>query len=195
MTSFRLARLLPLPAVALLLAAPLAAQSAPPAAVQVAGAVSPLPDSMQAGARVLGYRDGRLVELRAGTNPMICLADDPAQEGFHAACYHRDMDPFMARGRALRAAGHGRATADSMRMAEVTAGTIPMPKAPVTLYSVFLQGEFDPDAGLPANAPGLMVIYMPYATEASSGVSTTPSPDRPWLMFPGLPTAHVMIPR
>ena len=63
-----------------LVAAPLAAQTAAadkPVAWQVASAVLPLPDSMRPGAKVLGYRGGELVELRAGTNGMICLADDP----------------------------------------------------------------------------------------------------------------------
>lgn len=182
-------------ALLLLLAPSARAQTAPPAATQIAGAVAPLPDSMRAGARVLGYRDGQLVQLRAGSNPMVCLADDPAQEGFHTACYHRDMDPFMARGRALKAAGVGKAALDSTRLAEIAAGTLPMPKTPVTLYSIFLKDDIDPAAGVPADAPGLYVIYMPYATEASSGISAQPAAKGPWLMYPGLPTAHVMIPR
>lgn len=33
------------------------------------------------------------------------MADDPNEDGFSAACYHRDLDPFMARGRALKADG------------------------------------------------------------------------------------------
>ena len=72
---------------------------------QVTAAVLALPAGMRAGATVLGYRDaGKLVELKAGTNGMICLADDPAIPAFHVACYHESMEPFMARGRALRAA-------------------------------------------------------------------------------------------
>ena len=37
-------------------------------------------------------------------NEMVCLADDPKQDGFSAACYHKDLDPFMGRGRELKAA-------------------------------------------------------------------------------------------
>ncbi len=166
-----------------------------PAELQIAGAVSPLPDSLRPGAEVLGYREGSLVTLRTGTNAMICVADDPATSGFHAACYHRALEPFMARGRALRAAGTDRAAIDSVRLAEIQSGRLAMPDHPAALYSVFLQAEFDPDTGLPADARGLYVIYMPYATEESTGISTTPAPDRPWLMFPGTPWAHVMISR
>src|SRR5688500_10828472 len=51
----------------------------PPAERQIAAAVSPLPAALQAGAKVLGYNaQGKLVTLRAGTNEMICVADDPA---------------------------------------------------------------------------------------------------------------------
>ncbi len=163
--------------------------------LQIAGAVSPLPDSLKPGAEVLGYRQGSLVTLRTGTNAMICVADDPATSGFHAACYHRSLEPFMARGRALRVSGASRAAIDSVRLAEIQSGQLAMPDHPSALYSVFLQDEFDPDAGLPVDARGLYVIYMPYATEESTGISATPAPDRPWLMFPGTPWAHVMISR
>jgi hypothetical protein len=30
------------------------------------------------------------------------FADNPKQDGFSAACYHKDLEPFMARGRVLR---------------------------------------------------------------------------------------------
>src|SRR6476646_1158794 len=65
-----------------------------PAAWQIAAAVLPLPDSMRAGAAVLGYQNGKLVQLRAGTNQMICLADNPEQKGFETSCYHKALDPF-----------------------------------------------------------------------------------------------------
>ncbi len=167
----------------------------PPADRQITGAVSPLPDSLKPGAAVLGYSQGSLVTLRQGTNAMICVADDPAASGFHAACYHRDLEPFMARGRTLRGAAKSRPEIDSIRFAEIEAGRLSMPEHPAALYSVFLQSEFDPGTGLPADARGLYVIYMPYATEESTGISTVPAPDRPWLMFPGMPWAHVMISR
>jgi len=55
---------------------------------------------------VLGYSpENKLVSLRAGQNDMICLAQPVADTSFHSACYHKAMEPFMARGRALRAQG------------------------------------------------------------------------------------------
>jgi hypothetical protein len=85
---------------------------------QIARAVLAAPESMRAGATVLGYggeaRDGDpLTVLREGANGIVCLADDPERDGFHVACYHESMDPFMALGRRLRARGEDRASRSS----------------------------------------------------------------------------------
>src|SRR2546423_15572374 len=96
------------------------------AAYQIAAAVTALPQEMRAGAAVLGYTtNGKaLVTLREGRNDMVCLAPDPAATAFHAACYHKGMEPFMARGRALRAQGVTGGQVDSVRFAEVKAGKL-----------------------------------------------------------------------
>jgi len=73
------------------------------------------------------------------------------------------------------------------------AGTLALPQAGASLYSLTNADDaFDPSTG---TTRGLWVIYLPYATEASVGVSALPARDRPWLMYPGKPTAHVMIAR
>src|SRR5258707_571179 len=76
-------------------------------AQQIASAVLPLPTEFRESARVLGYRAGnpKLVPLREGSGAFTCLATDPKQKDFHVACYHKSMEPFMARGRELRAEG------------------------------------------------------------------------------------------
>src|SRR5689334_17783190 len=114
------------------------------AAYQIAAAVTPLPEEMRAGAAVLGYTDvGKpLVTLREGKNDMICLAPNPAAQAFHSACYHKAMEPFMARGRALRASGVVNDKVDTVRFAEVRAGKLQMPKEPSMLYQIF-GGTFD----------------------------------------------------
>lgn len=182
-------------AVPAFLAAPATAQERTDA-WQIAAAVLPLPDSMRPGARVLGYRGVDLVVLREGTNEMICLADDPRVRAFQVSCYHASLEPFMEKGRALRAAGITRREAvDSARLDEVKRGRIVMPSAAI-LSSVFAENDsFDALAGPPAGATALDVLYLPYATAETTGVSEQPAPDRPWLMFPGKPWAHVMLPR
>ncbi len=165
-----------------------AGASIPPAADQIAAATAPLPEEFRASANVLGYRPGQsgLAQLRPGTGPFTCLADDPADKRFHVACYHRSMEPYMARGRALRAQGRANEV-DSIRYAEIKAGKLPMPKAPAALYSLTA-----PSAGEAATARRLYVVYIPFATAESTGLPTKPAPNTPWLMFPGTPGAHIM---
>ena len=74
--------------------------------VQIAGALAAAPEDRREEARGLGYdASGELVELRAGSNDLVCLADEPGDERFHVACYHVSLEPYMRRGRELRAAG------------------------------------------------------------------------------------------
>lgn len=163
---------------------------------QIAEAVSALPAPLRDSATVLGYRGDTLAVLRHGPGTMVCLADDPRDERWHVACYHRDLEPFMARGRALRAQDVIElAEINRIRRAEIEAGILALPDEPRALYSLFGTAEsFDPITG-EAEARGLLVVYLPYATEATTGLATEPSRKHPWLMFPGEPWAHLMIPR
>jgi hypothetical protein len=172
-----------------------AAHVIPTAEQQIAVAVLPAPDSLRADATVLGYDpSGKLVTLRQGSGALICLADDPAQSRFNVACYQKELEPFMARGRALRAQGLKRLAVDSARGVEIMAGTLRMPPRPTTLYEFFgKEGSYDPATGKLAGVTTVYVIYMPYATEATSGLSTNPLPGGPWLMYAGKPWAHAMI--
>jgi hypothetical protein len=175
-----------------------AQQGIPAPERQVAAAVLPLPEGMRAGAAVRGYREaGKLVQLRAGANGMICLADDPADDAFHVACYHESLEPFMQRGRELRAAGIMGDQVDTVRFREVEEGKLPLPGGPAALWSLSgPAGIWDPATNEVTGAQPLYVIYIPYATEASTGLPATPAPGIPWVMFPGTPKAHIMfVPR
>ena len=178
----------------LVLAPALAAQVPPPEA-QIAGAVSAAPEAMRAGAEVLGYRNfHRLETLRPGTNEMICLADNPAEARWAVACYHKDLEPFMRRGRELKDAGISRGAEDSVRQAEIQAGTLKMPDGPRMLYNLYAPADsVDAATGLARSPASLQVIYVPYATPESTGLSARPGGGLPWLMHPGKPWAHIMI--
>lgn len=169
----------------------------PSAETQIAAAVLPLAESSRSGATVLGYRGGKLTVLRKGDGNYTCLGDNPATNGFQASCYHNSLEPFMARGRSLREQGvTERAAVDSVRRAEISSGRLAMPKSPASLSSIFSDStNFDPADGPPKGAGYLDVIYIPYATAASTGITEKPIDGRPWLMFPGEPWAHVMISR
>src|SRR5437016_5888043 len=79
-----------------------AAADVPSAQVQIAGAILAAPMELREGAAVLGYdAQGGLVPIRQGKNELICLATDPAKTAFSVACYHKDLEPFMSRGREL----------------------------------------------------------------------------------------------
>ena len=106
-------------------------------AEQIAAAVLAAPADRRAGAAVLGYDEkGALVTLREGTNDQICLADNPKENGVSVACYHKDLEPFMARGRALAAEGVKTADREDVRHKEIAAGTLKMAKEPRSLCVV-----------------------------------------------------------
>ena len=164
-----------------------------PAAEQIAAAVLAAPADRRAGAAVLGYDDkGALVTLRAGTNDQICLADNPKEKGISVACYHKDLEPFMARGRALAAEGVKNTDREDVRAKEIAAGTLEMAKEPRSLCVVTGTG-FDAAVGAITEAYTRWVVYTPFATPESTGLSVTPVPGGPWLMYPGKGTAHIMI--
>jgi len=170
----------------------LAAQATPEPAQQIAAAVSALPEEERAGATVLGYdADGKLLTLRKGTGEMTCLGHNPKEKDFHVACYHNSMEPFMARGRALRASGVKDPEVDSVRFREVKQGKLAVPKGPSIMYQYF-GGSFDPATGTVSGAQLLYVVYIPFATSASTGLSAKPVRYAPWIMWPGTPKAHIM---
>ena len=69
-----------------------------------------------------------------------------------------------------------------------------MPTTAAALYSLYADSvNLDPMAGRPKGASKLLSFYIPYATEASTGISAMPLTDQPWLMYPGKPWAHLMI--
>ncbi|HXF28795.1 MAG TPA: hypothetical protein VN457_03010, partial [Chlamydiales bacterium] len=75
----------------------------PSAAIQIKTALLAAPAEKRDSCTVLGYSpEKQLIVLRQGTNEMICLADNPDEPGFSVACYVKDLEPFMKRGRELR---------------------------------------------------------------------------------------------
>jgi hypothetical protein len=169
------------------------AADVPPVEAQIAAAVLAAPAELRDGAAVLGYNDqGKLVQIREGKNELICLADDPEKPAFSVACYHKDLEPFMARGRQLLAENVTGPKRNEVRFKEVEEGKLPMPKEPRTLY-VLTGTAFDSASGTVQDPYLRWVIYVPFATPESTGLSTKSSESAPWLMFPGTAGAHIMI--
>lgn len=159
---------------------------------QIKTAVLAAPEAERSDATVLGYdSNGAVVTLRKGTNNFICLADDPKQKGFSVACYHKDLEPFMARGRALAAEGRNGAEVFSIREEEVKSGKLPLPDKSILNVAT---GTVDETTGEIADLYTRYVIYIPWATPESTGIPLTPVTDgAPWIMNPGTHRAHIMI--
>lgn len=170
-----------------------AAAEIPPAEVQIASATLAAPADLREGAAVLGYdAQGQLVTLREGKNELICLANNPSNAKFSVACYHRDLEPYMARGRELLAQKVTGQKRNDIRWKEIADGKLKMPHEPRTLY-VLTGSGFDAASNKVTDSYLRWVIYVPYATPESTGLSTKGSDSAPWLMFPGTAGAHIMI--
>lgn len=167
-----------------------------PADRQIKLATMAAPDDKRDGAMVYGYSDqNEFTILRKGTNEFVCLTDDPAQKGFSVSCYHRDLEPFMARGRALKKEGKKADEILEIREKEAKAKTLKMPVNPSSLYVYSAKDEeYDPATGEVKNGYLRSVVYIPYATAESTGLPLKPAaPGMPWIMDPGTHRAHIMI--
>ncbi|WP_250149272.1 hypothetical protein [Flagellimonas sp. 389] len=159
---------------------------------QIKTALMAVPTDYKEGAKVYGYdANGNFVTLREGTNDYIALASDPKKEKFSTAAYHKDLEPFMARGRELKAEGKEFQEIFDIREKEVKAGKLKMPdKSTLCVFT----GMVNPDSKEIENPYVRYVFYIPFATGASTGLPTTPTPPgHAWLMDPGTHRAHIMI--
>jgi len=168
----------------------------PPAEIQIKTALLAAPSDKRANAMVYGYNaKGELVVLRKGSNEIVCIADDPKQKGISVSCYHKDLEPFMARGRVLKTQGKSFQDIFKIREAEAKSGKMRMPKQAANLQ-VFTADEENYNAATGDVTKGhyRYVVYIPWATAASTGLPIKPeAPGMPWIMDPGTHRAHIMI--
>lgn len=168
------------------------AQDIPPVEWQIQTALMAVPDDYKDGAKVYGYdTNGKFVTLKEGSNDYIALAADPKKDKFSTAAYHKELEPFMARGRVLKAEGKAFQEIFDIREAEVKAGKLKMPdKATLCVFT----GEVNAETKEIENPYVRYVFYIPFATGESTGLPTTPTPPgHAWLMDPGTHRAHIMI--
>ncbi|MEO9513969.1 MAG: hypothetical protein ABJN84_05335 [Flavobacteriaceae bacterium] len=167
-------------------------QEIPEKAWQIKTALMAVPDDYKDGAKVYGYDMNRkFVTLKEGTNDYIALADDPTNKNFSTAAYHLTLDPFMARGRELKAQGKNSKEIFDIREEEVKSGKLKMPdKSTLCVFT----GKINPESKEIENPYVRYVFYIPFATGESTGLPTTPTPPgHAWLMNPGTHRAHIMI--
>jgi hypothetical protein len=158
----------------------------------IAEATQVLPDDMRAGATVVRYdpATGARQVLRQGTNFLECQPKDPA-DGF-ARCYHKQFGPRRDLEARLRAEKKTDEEVSAAVAAAVKAGTLPAPPQGMMSYRYYDQRD---------RIQNLWVMSLPNATPEAVGISTVSQRDAalegrglPWMMLPGTPGSHVMIP-
>lgn len=168
----------------------------PSTEVQIKTAVLAAPEDKRDGAMVYGYNTkGEFVVLRKGTNEFVCITDDPKASGFNVSCYHKDLEPFMARGRELKAQGKSFQEIFDIREIEVKSGKLFMPKQATNLQVFSAPSEnYNAETGEVTKGNFRYVVYIPWATAESTGLPLKPeAPGMPWIMDPGTHRAHIMI--
>lgn len=167
-----------------------------PKDIQIKTALLAAPEDKKEGAMVYGYDDdGEVVVLREGTNDLVCVADNPHNKGIQAACYFKELDPFMNRGRALKKEGKETMEVRKMRGEEVASGQLKMPEAPSMMYIFYGSEEtYDKTKATLGDGQFRYVIYTPFATTETTGLPLKPhAKGMPWLMDPGTHRAHIMV--
>ncbi len=163
---------------------------------QIKAALYAAPKEMADSATVMGFNsENQVVVIREGTNNLICVADNPEKEGFSVACYHKNIEPFMTRGRELRAQGLVGEEVFAKRGEEIAAGTLPGPPKGSALSIYYGPEEIhNKDTGEATGGKLRWVVYMPFETGETTGLPLEPPfPGAPWLMEPGTHRAHIMI--
>lgn len=164
--------------------------------IQIKTAILPVPEGNSTDTMVYGYdANGDFVVLREGTSNLVCLADDPHKEGISVSCYSKKLEPFMKRGRELRAEGKEIMEIREIRGKEIANGTLDMPREPSMMYVYYgTDADYNASTGELANGQFRYVIYIPYATTESTGLPDKPhAKGMPWLMDPGTHRAHIMV--
>lgn len=175
----------------LILAPAVALAQAPSTDALIADAVHVLPADLRAGATVVTYdaATGARRVLRPGTNFMEC---QPTMADGFTRCYHKTLGPRRDLEAKLRAEKKTDEQIAAAVAAAVKAGTLP-PGAPAMMsYRGYSKRD---------RIQNLWVISLPNRTPESVGVSIGSQRDEaleghglPWMMLPGTPGAHVMIP-
>ena len=162
------------------------------AATPIAQALLPLPDDLRAAATVFTYdvTTGARKVLRPGTNAVECMPRNPA-DGF-TRCFNTVTAPRRDLEARLRAEKKSDKEIQEAVAAAVKDGSIK--PTPFGTMSYRLYGKKD-------RIQLLWVLSVPGATPESIGVSEGSQRDEalkgqgvPWLMLPGTPGAHIMIP-
>lgn len=147
----------------------------------IKSALAAAPPAIAKGAAVMAPgADGKMIELRPGTNGFTCLPDQPETPGKDAMC----LDP------------------QAMIWAQSWMAHDAVPKNTAPGIAYMLTGGSDISANDPwakmvpgqafVESPPHWMVMWPFDAK-TSGLSTTPQKKGTWIMFAGTPYAHLMI--
>ncbi|MGI9204161.1 MAG: hypothetical protein ACR2Q3_09130, partial [Woeseiaceae bacterium] len=139
-----------------------------------------LPEHLREGTTVAYFDEGNRVVLREGNNGLTCQPDDPETSGFAAWCYPKSHDAYTQRWYELAAQGKESDEVNEIIAAEIESNKLEWPAVAVN-YN--LRGPSLDTAVL------LTVVYVPFSTGESIGVTEERQFNRPWLMLAGTPFA------
>lgn len=163
---------------------------------QIKIAVLAAPEEYRTDATVFGYNDEEvLYKIKEGNNPYVCIADNQKDPAFQVSCYHKSLEPFMERGRELRAEGKTPKEIFDIREQEAKNGSLQMPSDPAAMHIYYgSEARYNAEKGIMEGAQFRYVIYIPFETQESTGLPLKPTgPGHPWLMDAGTHRAHIMI--
>ena len=180
-------------AIAIVLTSPfvIATAQTPTVDERVSQAVQVLPEDLRAGATVVTYdkATGARNVLRQGSNFIEC---QPRMDDGFTRCYNKALGPRRDLEARLKADKKSDKEIQDAVAAAIKAGTIKAPAAGMMSYRAYDKRD---------RIQKLWVMSLPNATPESAGVSTASQRDDalegkglPWMMLPGTPGAHVMIP-
>lgn len=161
------------------------AQSAPVSrAAKIANALTAAPEEIARNATVKDWpatEGAGFVLLREGTNGWVCLPDDAATRGNDPMCmdetFHAALSAFIV-GQAPKVTRVGFAY---MLTSDAEGSNMsPMDRSPTATNHWHHAG------------PHIMLLYPD--AKLLEGLPTTPTAYGPYVMFPGTPVAHVMLP-
>ena len=158
---------------------------------RIAQAVQVLPADLRAGASVVAYAPatGARIVLRPGTNFIEC---QPKMDDGFTRCYNKALGPRRDLEAKLKAEKKTDKEVQDAVAAAIKAGTLKAPATGMMAYRGYDKRD---------RIQKLWVMSLPNATPESAGVSTGSQRDDalegkglPWMMLPGTPGAHIMIP-
>ncbi|HSM37680.1 MAG TPA: hypothetical protein VK837_14860 [Longimicrobiales bacterium] len=146
---------------------------------QIASAMRAAPESVSADATVV---DWQMNTLREGTNGWTCLPDNPDSPGTDPWCVNASWVDFLH-----AYVSQSEPTYDQVGIAYMLMGDTPVSNTDPYATEKTSDEDWVEDLGA-----HLMILVPDHA--AFESISTDPHNGGPWIMWPGTPYAHIMIP-